>query len=164
MLFLALADDARAALHPVELDLADEARALVDFMGLQAQERDMTIAVSGAASMRADRQLVRRMITNLLSNALRHGTSGSTVRVHAYVEGPSACIDVTNDGEPIFPEHRERLFERFYRVDSSRTRDSGGSGLGLAIVKAIVTLHGGTVRVVSDAGTGTRFILHFPKA
>ena len=163
MLFLARADDAKAALDRVGLELADEARTLAVFMELLAQERGMTIAVSGGVKVKADRQLVRRMIINLLSNALRHGTSGSTVGVHAYANGASACIDVTNDGEPISLKHQERLFERLYRVDSSRARDSGGTGLGLAIVKAIAALHGGTVRVVSDAGTGTRFTLCLPK-
>jgi two-component system heavy metal sensor histidine kinase CusS len=161
MLFLAQTDDAKAALHRVDLDLADEARKLVDFMELLALERGIAIDVSGHARVAADRQHVRRMITNLLSNALRHGRTGSVVRVHAFARGDSACIDVANDGDSISPEHQERLFDRFYRVDSSRARDSGGSGLGLAIVRAIMKLHGGTVDVASD-GAGTCFTLCFP--
>lgn len=163
MLFLARADDAKAALDPVDLELAEEASRLVDFMGLLAHERGMTMVVSGTAKVKADRQLVRRMLMNLLSNALRHGLPGSSVGVHAYADGAVACIDVTNQGEPIAEGHRQRLFERFYRPDSSRARDSGGSGLGLAIVKAIATLHGGTVTVSSDPSTGTRFTLHLPQ-
>ena len=162
MLFLAQADDAKASLACVELDLADEARELVEFLELLAHERNMKIAVSGHASVRADRQHVRRAITNLVSNALRHGLPGSTVRVSAYVDGDNACIEVGNDGPPIPSEHQARVFDRFYRIDGSRTRDSGGSGLGLAIVRAIVTLHGGTVRLRSDAVAGTRFALCFP--
>ena len=163
MLFLAQADDAKASLARVELDLADEARQLVEFLELLAHERNMKIAVSGHASVRADRQHVRRAITNLVSNALRHGLPGSTVRVSAYFDGDHACIEIVNDGPPIPPEHQARVFDRFYRVDGSRTRDSGGSGLGLAIVRAIMTLHGGTVRLDSDAVASTRFALCFPK-
>jgi two-component system heavy metal sensor histidine kinase CusS len=163
MLFLAQADDAQAALDWVDLELAEEASNLADFMGLLAQEREMTIDVTGTAPAKADRQLVRRVLINLLSNALRHGTPGSIVRVHAYDDGRSACLDVTNEGQPIALDHQLRLFERFYRADGSRSRGSGGSGLGLAIVKAIATLHGGTVRVRSDASTGTRFTLCLPK-
>lgn len=163
MLFLARADDARASLDCVELDFSDEARQLAEFLELLALERDMEIDVSGHAVVTADRQQVRRAITNLVSNALRHGTPGSTVRVSGYVDGDTGCIDVVNDGPPIPPEHQVRLFDRFYRIDGSRTRDSGGSGLGLALVRAIMTLHEGTVRLHSDRATGTRFTLCFPR-
>ncbi len=163
MLFLARADDARASLDCAELELTDEASQLAEFLELLAHERDMKIDVSGHAVVNADRQQVRRAITNLVSNALRHGTPGSTVRVAAYVEGDSACIDVVNDGPPIPPEHQARLFDRFYRIDGSRARDSGGSGLGLALVRAIMALHAGTVRLHSDGPTGTRFTLCFPR-
>ena len=161
MLFLAQAEDAKAALVSTDLELAAEARQLVEFMDLLAQDRKMTIAVSGEAHTKADREHVRRMITNLLSNALRHGSFGSTVYVKAYRRDQKACIEVANDGPPIAPEHHDRLFDRFYRIDSSRTRDSGGNGLGLAIVKAIMALHGGTVEVASNAES-TRFTLCFP--
>ena len=162
MLFLAQADDAKATLDRVRLELGEEARKLVEFMELLAHDRNMTILVSGEAAVFADRQQVRRVITNLLSNALRHGTPGSSVRVSAYADSERGCIDVINDGEAISPEHLARLFDRFYRIDTSRARESGGSGLGLAIVRAIMTLHGGTVHVESSSQAGTIFTLCFP--
>ena len=163
MLFLAQADDARATLNKVNVDLAEEARQLVDFIQMLADERDMSVVVSGRATVHADRQLVRRVVTNLLSNALRHGTRGSTVTVHARVDANNAYLEVSNKGEPIPVEHQARLFDRFYRIDGSRARDSGGSGLGLAIVRAIMALHGGSVQVRSDTGFGTSFTLSFPE-
>jgi two-component system heavy metal sensor histidine kinase CusS len=162
MLFLAQADDAKASLHVTSLDLADESQKVADFLEVLAHERDMTIEVSGSASAKADRELVRRAIMNLLSNAIRHGSHGSTVRITARHDGNMACVEVANEGPAIAAEDRRRLFERFYKVDRSRNRDTGGSGLGLAIVRTIVELHGGTAEVQSNEHT-TRFMLRLPR-
>lgn len=163
MLFLAQADDAKASLYLTALDLADESRKVAEFLEVLARERDMTIVVSGGATAKADRELIRRAIMNLLSNAIRHGTHGSTVHITAHHDGKLACVDVANEGAPIPPEDCRRLFERFYKVDRSRNRDTGGSGLGLAIVRTIAELHGGSAAVHSAEGT-TRFTLRLPSA
>ena len=92
MLFLARADDASTALDRVKLDLAEEARRVADFLEPLAQEQEMTISVTGDGLALADRQLVRRAITNLLSNALRHGQRRSIVQVHARTTRDGVCL------------------------------------------------------------------------
>ena len=163
MLFLAQADRAEAALELTKFDLADEARKVVEFLEVLAEERGATATVDGTGIVTADRGLVQRAIMNLVANALRHCTASSQVRVVASSGVGGVDLTVSNRGEAIAPEHRERLFERFYRVDSARTRDAGGTGLGLAIVKAIMVLHGGSVSVERSAQDETQFILHFPR-
>lgn len=105
--------------------------------------------------------MLRRALSNLLSNAIRHTPRGGTVSVGI---GPVAngfvSVMVENPGEPIAAEHLLRIFDRFYRVDSSRQRTSEGAGLGLAITRSIVGAHGGQTRVFSD--TSTRFELLLP--
>lgn len=164
MLFLAQADNAQTALEPNELDLAEQARTVAEFLQLLADERGIEILVEGSARVTADGGLVQRAITNLLSNAVRHGAQGMPVTVNvSYTDNFDVVLRVTNYGEPIPPAHLERLFDRFYRVDSSRARDLGGTGLGLAIVKAIMGLHGGQVAANSSVDGETRFTLYFPR-
>ncbi|ROO88144.1 signal transduction histidine kinase [Actinocorallia herbida] len=102
-----------------------------------------------------------RLFTNLLDNALRHATSHVTVRIHP--DGPYAVLQVENDGDSIPPNMREAVFERFTRLDASRTKDTGGSGLGLAIVREIAHAHQGTA-TVADTPTGTRIDVTLPLA
>ena len=163
MLFLAQADHAEMGIERRDLDLADEARKVAEFLQLLADERGIRITVEGSARVSADTGLVQRAITNLLSNAVRHGAPRMpvTVKVRS-ADGSNATLEVANQGEPISSEHLARLFDRFYRVDTARTRDLGGTGLGLAIVKAIMGLHGGQVVAASSSEGETRFTLNFP--
>ena len=98
---------------------------------------------------------LRQVLRNLVGNALSHATGA--VRVEAAREGPEVVVTVSDDGLGVAPEHQERIFERFYRVDPSRARTSGGAGLGLAIVKRLVEADGGSVGVTSRPGHGSRF-------
>lgn len=164
MLFLARAEHAREALDLQELELAQEARHVAEFLELAAQQREMSITIEGEGRVRGDRGLVQRAITNLLTNALRHGTPGSTVRVTVCTQKEQVTMEVVNRGVPIEPEHLERIFDRFYRTDDSRGRDRGGTGLGLAIVRAIMELHLGSALVATDREKGqVRFSLRFPR-
>ncbi len=106
--------------------------------------------------------MLRRAISNLLSNAIRHTPPGKTITLRIKEADDQIHIIVENPGTPIAPEHLPRLFDRFYRVDPSRQRKGEGSGIGLAIVKSIVTAHQGKVSVTSDT-RATRFILTLPK-
>ena len=105
-------------------------------------------------------------LNNLVSNALRHSQRGSKVTLSVETRnGDGLVISVRDEGEGIAAEHLPRLFDRFYRVEASRSsggESSGGSGLGLALVKTIMQLHGGTASVESTAGAGTVFRLSFP--
>jgi len=103
--------------------------------------------------------------SNLLSNAVRYTPAGGLVQAHARVDARGClCLSVKDSGPGIGPEHLPRLTERFYRVDSSRSRDSGGTGLGLSIVKHVMQRHGGELLIDSQLGQGSRFELVFPPA
>lgn len=106
---------------------------------------------------------LERAVRNLVENAIRHTPSGEQIVIRAGISGATAQIEVIDAGVGIAPEHLPHLFERFYRVDTARTRVHGGAGLGLAIVKAILDAHGGTVSVVSKLGAGSTFTLRLPK-
>lgn len=163
MLFLAQADNARQALDLRHLDLAHEARRVAEFLDLAAQERQMRISVDGDAQVLADRDMVQRAITNLLTNAIRHGVAGSVIAVTIEADASNATLQVLNQGADIGPEHIDRLFDRFYRTDDARGRDHGGTGLGLAIVHAIMKLHSGTASAANETGGVVRFWLRFPR-
>ncbi len=122
----------------------------------------MHLHVQGAGVVEGERLMVHRDIANLLSNALRYGDSGSTVMITVTCEADAVVLAVTNRGDTVAPAHLDRLFDRFYRVDSARQRPQGdGSGLGLAISKAIVLAHGGRIDVCSHKRT-TVFSVHLP--
>lgn len=162
MLFLAHADNTTAVMNPTVVDLANEAKKIAEYVELLAQERNISFRVTGHGEVLADQGLVDRAITNLLSNAVRYGAADGVVEVRVGVRARTVELAVVNQGQQIPTEHRERLFDRFYRADSARSRDVGGTGLGLAIVKAIMTLHGGSVTVQSEPDGTTQFSLHFP--
>lgn len=163
MLFLAKADNGLIIPSRERVDLAMEIRNVFTFYEALAEEQGVALATRGAASASGDRLMLRRALSNLLSNAIRHTPRGGTVTVSvAASDDGFVSIAVDNPGEPIPPEHLPRVFDRFYRVDPSRQRTSEGAGLGLAITRSIAEAHGGHARVRSD--TTTRFELRIPAA
>jgi two-component system heavy metal sensor histidine kinase CusS len=163
MLFIAQAEHGRSELKLEAVDLDAEAARVADYLSVVAEDKAVTVRVQGRGQARAERLLVQRAITNLVSNAIRHARPRSTVEVRIGSVQDGTRLQVMNVGEAIPPEHLDRIFDRFYRVDASRTRMSGGTGLGLAIVRSIMVAHGGTVEASSDAAAGgTVFTLHFP--
>jgi two-component system, OmpR family, sensor kinase len=120
------------------------------------------IELLGDSSLRAviDPNRVRQVIRNLVQNALKAGSS--TIKVEIGKVESMAHITVLDNGSGIAPEHLSKLFDRFYRVDTSRDRAAGGSGLGLSIVKWIVEAHQGSIAVSSELGVGTRIDVYFP--
>jgi signal transduction histidine kinase len=110
----------------------------------------------------ADRDAVKRALANLLDNAFRHSPPGSPVRVGAERENGWAVLSVADEGPGLSPIEQELVFERFWRSDSSRSRESGGAGLGLAIVRRIAESHGGEVGVTSEPGAGSTFEIRLP--
>jgi two-component system, OmpR family, heavy metal sensor histidine kinase CusS len=109
-----------------------------------------------------DRTLLQRAVGNLVSNALAHTPAGKSVVLGASVESATVRIEVSDAGEGIPPEALPRVFDRFYRVDESRSQALGGTGLGLAIVQSIMLLHGGNVEIASKIGQGTQVTLRIP--
>ena len=112
--------------------------------------------------MVGDRLMMRRALSNLVSNAIRYTPAGSNVSATLSVDGERAKICIWNAGEPIPSEHLTHIFDRFYRPDASRQRSSEGAGLGLAITKSIIEAHGGKVSVQSNE-KGTTFKVLAPK-
>ena len=165
MLFLAKADNGLIVPSSEMVDLADEARGLFDFYEALAEEHGVHLVLAGAGVIRGDRLMIRRALSNLLSNAIRHTPRGGSISVRI-VRHDSGEIRLTveNPGEDIEPAHLPRLFDRFYRVDPSRHKArSDGAGLGLAITKSIVEAHQGTIQAYSSDGS-TRFAIAFPAA
>ncbi len=129
------------------------------------RDHDITLNIKIAPSLPpiyADNERIGQVLRNLLSNAITHTPKHGTVSVTAHQRENSVAIEIENSGQGIAPEHLPYVFERFYRIDGSRTRSTGGSGLGLAIVKHIVTAHGGTIEAESIPGKTTRFRFTMP--
>ncbi|MEG1247523.1 MAG: Cu(+)/Ag(+) sensor histidine kinase [Citrobacter sp.] len=163
MLFLAQADNNQLIPEKTALNLADEVGKVFDFFEAWAEEREVSLRFEGRACwVSGDPLMLRRALSNLLSNAMRYTPKGHSVTVRVKEADGQVQIIVENPGPPIAAEHLPRLFDRFYRVDPSRQRKGEGSGIGLAIVKSIVAAHQGKVAVTSDA-RATRFILTLPK-
>ena len=122
----------------------------------------MRIAATAHGYLTADNRLVRRALANLVANAIRYGDEGSIVTLRCRNESPNWMdIEVVNQGRPIAEEHLPRIFDRFYRCDTSRTHPDDSGGLGLAIVRSIMRMHGGEVMVKSSQ-IETQFTLRFP--
>ncbi len=112
---------------------------------------------------RGDEELLRRLVMNLLDNAIRYTPQGGQVSAALQADGGELKMEVRDTGMGIAPEAMPHVFERFYRADKARSRQDGGFGLGLAIVKWIAESHGGAVQVASQAGTGTMFTVRLPR-
>ena len=161
MLYLAQADNGLLTPGRESVNLGDETHGLFDYFEAWAEERGVSLALAGSATVPGDRLMLRRALSNLLSNAIRHTPPGQTVRVLLAMQDDKAVITVENPGPEIPAEHLPRLFDRFYRIDPSRQRKGDGAGLGLAIVKSIIDAHGGSIKVAS-ATQATRFHLTLP--
>ncbi len=145
-----------------DLDLFPLAKECVDMLQMNAKKQNVTISVrGGAAPVFADRQLMEELIYNLCDNAIRYNKKDGSVTVMTGTENGHTFLSVKDTGIGISPEHQERIFERFYRVDKSRSKATGGTGLGLAIVKHIVAQHGAKLSLESEAGKGTEIRVDF---
>ena len=148
---------------------AVELRPLVDdvlsALASRAEARRVALVnyVPAGATVRADPCRLEQMLTNLLDNAVKFSREGGGVRVHHERSAGRDRVSVTDAGEGIAPEHLPRIFERFYRVDKARSKETGGTGLGLSIVKHIAENHGGRVTVESRLGEGTTFTVELPQ-
>lgn len=162
MLFLAKTENGLALPHPETIALEAEVVALYDFYEALAADRQLQLAMAGSAQIQGDRLMVRRALSNLLSNAIRHSPEQGRVltRIRSTPQGTEVSVD--NEGEAIDPDALPRLFDRFYRADAARRHPtSDGAGLGLAITRAIMQAHGGAVAATSAGGVN-RFTLVFP--
>lgn len=161
VLFLARAESPQFAMQRAELDTELELQRIADYFEGLSAEAGVMVEVDASATVHADRDLFRRAVSNLLSNALRYTPQGESIHLRAMQTEQGVDVSVENPGKGIEPEHLDKLFDRFYRVDRSRSDSATSTGLGLSIVKSIMELHGGSVSVRSNANV-TCFTLHFP--
>lgn len=165
LLLLARADAGVLRPSPAELDLPDLLEGIAERWRPAAHERgiDLESSLPLDGEIRADPELLRRLLDNLLDNALRHTPSGGTVRLSVQTAGGGWRIAVEDTGAGVPPELRPRLFERFARADPARGRGTGGAGLGLSLCAAIAAVHGGVIALEDPAGgTGARFVVSLP--
>lgn len=160
LMFLARAEQAERALNLQTLDLPEVGGELCDYFEALADDRDLRLENQLHGELFADQQLLQRALGNLLANAVRHADPGTVISLRRRDESGVCWLQVHNHGPTIAAEHLGKLFDRFYRVDPSRAEPGDSGGLGLAIVQSIMQLHGGQVRVSSDAA-GTVFELGF---
>ena len=164
LLFLARAESKKNGLERMLLDALKEIEAVREFYDAVADEQGIEVRCEGNGILNADPLLFRQALSNLLSNALQFTPAGGKVVLSIkQTEDEAVEVTVKDTGFGIAPEHLPKVFDRFYRVDPSRSSKISGAGLGLAIVKSIMDLHGGTVSIKSEPNQGTTVILSFPQ-
>lgn len=162
LLFLARSENPQMDLQKELLHVNTEIGIVCEYFKPLAEEKAIFLHYKGNATLSANRVMFKRLISNLLSNALKFTpTSGS---IHFDIKNHDKTVQITlrDNGIGIANEHLPNIFNRFYRVDSARSHQSGGTGLGLAIVKSIVDLHHGNISVMSELGKGTCVVMSFP--
>lgn len=161
LLFLARADNSSSGFQLQQVDVGACAREVLDFFSAVAEERDIQLQVRGEATIMADESMLRIALSNLVSNGLRFTPHGKKLSIVVdRNDQHKVIVSVIDSGPGIAPEHYENIFDRYYRLEKSRT--SEGAGLGLSIVQTIMQLHGGKALVDRAPGGGAVFSLVFP--
>jgi signal transduction histidine kinase len=165
MLTLARAET-NSAPPTMAADLAEVLRQVSDQFESMAELKHLRIILLAAEPVLVDvdPEQLQLLCSNLLLNALQHSPAGSLVQATVQHDGTQAELTIEDGGEGIAPEDLPHVFERFYRSDPSRSRNTGGTGLGLAICKAITSRWQGTIEIASDLGVGTKVNVRFPAA
>jgi heavy metal sensor kinase len=167
LLTLTRADSGKIQLEPKTLDLGALAGNVVDQLRVLADEKhqDLTLRVPAPIHAVADAALMRQALMNLMHNAIKYTPNGGTISIELKATPTrDAIIEVQDTGPGISAPHRDRIFDRFYRVDPSRSREDGGVGLGLAIARWAVEANGGRIELVSDGKSGSSFRVVLPAA
>jgi two-component system heavy metal sensor histidine kinase CusS len=160
LLFVARVDAAREPVQRKSFDGRVATEKIAAFYRTIAEDRNVAINCTGEVEFYADPILFERAVSNLVDNALRFTPDGGKIQIVIEGNAKHSKVVVSDNGSGVAPEHLPRLFDRFYRADSSRSSD--GAGLGLALVKSIVDLHGGSAKVESEINGGTIVTLRFP--
>lgn len=157
--------DSREELVSLEtVELSSLAKRCVDNLQVNAGKHDVRLSFEGEmCKICANVDMMEELVNNLCDNAIRYNEKNGSVWVNVRRQGESVVLSVKDDGIGISKEHQERIFERFYRVDKSRSKETGGTGLGLAIVKHIVALHDAKIEVDSEVGKGSEISIIFPR-
>ncbi|MFI4956971.1 MAG: heavy metal sensor histidine kinase [Gammaproteobacteria bacterium] len=163
LLFLARAEDPKSAITFSTVDVGSIFKDICDYYGIVAEEQGIALVTTGTSTLKGDLAMLRQVISNLVSNALRYTPKGGSITLSTLTR-PNGTVEISvkDTGKGIAAEHLPFLFDRFYRVDADRAQMTGGTGLGLAIVKSIVDLHQGSISIDSEPGKGTTVTLIFP--
>lgn len=149
------------SMEPETFDIRDLVMDVFDSLAFWGKEKNITFDFKEGCNhsyiVEADKERIRQVLVNLIVNSIKYGKENGLTLVGLYDMDENILVEVTDNGIGISSEHLSRLFERFYRVDKSRSRDEGGTGLGLSIVKHILEAHGQTIHVRSSVGVGTTF-------
>jgi two-component system phosphate regulon sensor histidine kinase PhoR len=167
LLTLARLESAEALLEAAPLDLRDIVRSSAANFRASAEERQVSVRVDvpdEPVRIQGDGDALTLLTNNLVDNALKYTPAGGDVQLRLHAADGLAVLDVRDTGIGIAPEHHDRIFERFYRVDKARSRELGGTGLGLSIVKHVCRGHGGSVVVESAPARGSTFRVSLPLA
>jgi signal transduction histidine kinase len=162
---LSLAEAGELKLERQPADIDTIITATIDMMKPKAALKEITLSVSPndvLPPVYIDSYRIRQVLRNLIENAITATPARGSVTISARQGDSEIEVSVTDTGEGISPEAINNIFERFYRVDKSRTRATGGSGLGLTIARRIIEMHGGTIRVESEPDKGSRFSFTIP--
>jgi two-component system phosphate regulon sensor histidine kinase PhoR len=154
-------------IEPERFDVIALAKDVIEAQELKATSKGIILTVQNddrPVFVFADRFRIRQVIVNLIVNSIKYGKEYGETKIRVYDMGENVSVEVADNGLGIANEHLPRLFERFYRVDKSRSRDQGGTGLGLAIVKHILEAHNQNITVMSTVGVGTVFSFTLKKA
>ena len=147
------------------VDLYQAAENCMDTLEMSAKKHDVTLKLEGeSCKIRTEKGMADEVIYNLCDNAIRYNNKGGSVTISVMPVDNQIVLSVKDTGIGISKEHQERIFERFYRVDKSRSKSTGGTGLGLAIVKHIVARNGARMELASEVGKGTEIRIYFDKA
>ena len=159
LLTLARMESGKVSIKPEPVKLAELAREVRENLNVLAAEKQQTIELSGDNSLTgtADRLLLRQALMNIVHNAVRYAPPQTRISIRIAHRDGDVCIEVADQGPGIAPEYQQMIFERFYRVDKSRSRAEGGHGLGLAIAKWSVERQGVRIEVESELGKGSIF-------
>ncbi|NJD22207.1 MAG: GHKL domain-containing protein [Melioribacter sp.] len=151
LFFISKSDNALIAINKQDVELTSFLNSIIQNMRLLGQEKNMDIVLDSNSKIiiELDQDLIKQALSNIIDNAFKFGDENTTILIHAEEMNNTIKISVTNTGPGIPNESLDKIFNRFYRVDVSRTRRTGGVGLGLSVVKSIITLHGGNVEVKS---------------
>ncbi len=164
MLLLARVESGRSPLHRDDVCLDEVIAGVCECMGVLSADKRQTIEIVEPLRMvvHTDRVLLRQVVMNILHNAICYSPEGTKVTIRCFLHDMRPVIEIADEGPGIAPEHQQKIFERFFRIDKARSRADGGAGLGLAIAKLSVAQLGGHIELESELGRGSRFCIVLP--
>lgn len=163
LFFLAHVDHGEIKINKIELNAKEEILKICDYFSAIAEEKNVEIACEGNATVAVDPILFKRVVNNLLSNALKYTPSNGKIRIDLNTTKDNVFLIIKDTGIGIQQAHLPKIFDRFYRIDPSRSSLTGGLGLGLTIAKSIINLHKGQISIESEINKGTTITIKLPK-